>query len=93
MKTMNQNDAPTDRGSPPAPCSEEIERNAPCWCGEENPEYADEKDGLDSRCHGWRVLHCYCGGDLCVCHNHGETECFGCPDCEEDNGDDYDDEP
>ena len=25
----------------------------------------------------------------CVCHNHGEVECFGCPDCEYDE-DDFD---
>lgn len=30
------------------------------------------------------------GGDLCVCHNHGEAECHGCPDCEDDY-DDYED--
>lgn len=32
------------------------------------------------------ILNCYCGGDLRLCHNHGETECFGCEDCEQNDG-------
>ena len=38
---------------------------------------------------------CFCGGDFCVCHNHGEALCSGCRACEgsffDDDGDDYDD--
>lgn len=30
------------------------------------------------------MLYCICGGDFCVCHNHGEVECDGCEDCEDD---------
>ena len=57
----------------------------PCWCGETNPYYAP----LPGRCGGSGTLDCLCGGDFCVCHNHGEVECFGCPDCEgDDEGDD-----
>lgn len=52
-----------------------------CWCGETNPYYADTSDGLDPRCGGLGLLFCHCGGDLCICHNHGEVECFGCEDC------------
>jgi hypothetical protein len=50
---------------------------------------ADEDDGLESRCGGSRTLHCFCGGDLCVCGNQGEVECPGCPDC---NYGDFDDD-
>lgn len=39
-------------------------------------------EGLEQRCGGMGVLNCFCGGDLCVCGNFGEVECFGCPDCE-----------
>lgn len=51
--------------------------------------YADEDDGLAKRCGGLGVLRCYCGGDLCLCGNFGEAECYGCPDCEDvdDEGD------
>lgn len=52
-----------------------------CWCGETDAYFSDEDDGLESGCGGSGVLHCYCGGDLCVCHNHGEVECPGCEDC------------
>lgn len=30
--------------------------------------------------HGW--ITCHCGGDLCVCGNGGEIDCYGCEDCE-----------
>jgi hypothetical protein len=55
-----------------------------CWCGVENPYYAPQTEN----CGGTGSVDCRCGGDLCVCHNHGEVECFGCPDCEQDE-DDY----
>lgn len=49
-------------------------------------------EGLDNCCGGTRSLHCYCGGDQCVCGNFGEVECPGCEDCEGDREDgDYDD--
>lgn len=57
----------------------------PCWCGEKNPAYSD--DGLESGCGGTGVRQCFCGGDQCVCHYHGEVECDGCEDCE--GADDY----
>lgn len=70
-----------------------------CWCGATGT--ADElfdDDCLDESCGGSGELNCYCGGDLCVCHNHGSVECPGCEDCEgiDDDGysDDYsEDEP
>ena len=34
-------------------------------------------------CGGLGVFECLCGGDQCVCHNHGEVECPGCADCED----------
>jgi hypothetical protein len=61
----------------------------PCWCGEEDPYYAP----LEGTCAGTGVMNCYCGGDQCVCHNHGEVECFGCADCDRADGrDEFDDD-
>ncbi len=54
-----------------------------CFCGAHGTfEELHDMDGLDKKCGGTGMLYCYCGGDLCVCHNHGEVECFGCEDCE-----------
>ena len=66
--------------------------DGPCWCGEPNPAYI--YDHLDASCGGSGFLSCRCGGDLCVCHHHGEVECAGCDDCDPDDGDvrDYFDE-
>lgn len=61
-----------------------------CWCNAEGT--VDELfawEGLDESCGGSGELHCYCGGDFCVCHFHGSTECDGCPDCTDDD-DDFD---
>lgn len=30
----------------------------------------------------------FVGGDLCVCHHHGEVPCNGCEDCNWGNPDD-----
>lgn len=49
-----------------------------CWCGVKNPYYAP----VEGTCGGTGMIECHCGGDLCVCHNHGEAECFGCEYCE-----------
>lgn len=56
--------------------------NIKCWCGAEGT-YEDlfDSSGLDNRCSGTGALYCHCGGDLCVCHHHGEDQCLGCPDC------------
>lgn len=54
--------------------------NPPCWCGAKNPYFAPVHN---ETCGGTGMLNCYCGGDQCVCHNHGEVECFGCEDCRE----------
>ena len=62
-----------------------------CWCGVESPYCADVEDGLEAACNGTGHLHCYCGGDLCSCHNHGEVQCPGCEECEEEDEDKYDD--
>ena len=62
-----------------------------CWCGERHAWFSDSD--LDDQCGGSGELPCYCGGDLCVCHNHGAAECYGCEDCEgydDDFEDDYD---
>ena len=57
-----------------------------CWCGAKGTydELFEEPDG--GNCYGTGELDCHCGGDLCVCHNHGTVECPGCPDCEDDDG-------
>lgn len=57
-----------------------------CWCGARNPYFAPVRGG----CSGLGVLTCHCGGDLCVCHNHGEVDCYGCADCVHPDDDDYD---
>jgi hypothetical protein len=64
-----------------------------CWCGAKG-KHEEMFAPMPSRCGGSGYMECDCGGDLCVCHNHGEMECFGCPDCEGDADDDfgYDDE-
>ena len=37
-----------------------------------------------SRCHNARVVYCEgCGGDQCYCVCGGESDCFGCQDCDE----------
>lgn len=62
---------------------------APCWCGEKCAWFSFD---TESHCCGTGSLSCLCGGDFCVCHNHGETECPGCSDCEFwdwEDGDDY----
>ncbi len=59
-----------------------------CWCGIKNPYFAP----VSGSCYGTGALDCLCGGDQCVCHNHGEVDCPGCPDCEgseDDAGDDH----
>ena len=55
-----------------------------CWCGVKNPYYAP----LPKTCDGSGTITCYCGGDLCVCHHHGEAECPGCPECDSEGDDD-----
>lgn len=58
-----------------------------CWCGVSKAYFAPIPKG---GCDGHGYFDCHCGGDLCVCHWHGEIECPGCPDCEpedEDEGD------
>lgn len=42
-------------------------------------------------CAGLGVLYCDgCGGDLCVCGCGGESQCFGCDECEGIDSDNYD---
>lgn len=52
-----------------------------CWCGTENPYYAPVPA---ETCGGTGGTECYCGGDQCVCHNHGWMQCAGCLDCIQD---------
>lgn len=65
------------------PCKREV---LTCWCGVVNPYFAP----IHGSCGGMGEVECLCGGDLCVCHNHGSAECFGCPDCDQDPDQDYD---
>ena len=64
-----------------------------CWCGATGPYKDLFSDDLDETCGGTGELNCYCGGDQCVCHHHGSTECPGCEDCETDDDSYYDDDP
>lgn len=63
-----------------------------CWCGAKGA-YEDLCDltALEEGCGGTGTIHCYCGGDQCVCHNHGSMDCDGCEDCGQDVDDDYED--
>jgi hypothetical protein len=68
-----------------------------CWCGATgifDELFSDEP--FDEPCGGTRTLYCHCGGDLCVCHHHGQAiECPGCEDCghaDDDPGFDFDPE-
>jgi hypothetical protein len=70
---------------------EEDDEIITCWCGEEGTyDQLFSDDDLDSSCGGTGELDCHCGGDLCVCHNHGTIECSGCEDCEGDDDGDND---
>lgn len=44
--------------------------------------YEDDYDDEDARfcftCQNAGVVNCYCGGDFCVCDNHGEMPCPKC---------------
>lgn len=51
-----------------------------CWCGEEG-DIDELCEDVPGACCGTGMLECLCGGDFCVCHNHGEIECPGCEDC------------
>lgn len=62
-----------------------------CWCGVKGT-YDELFSDPDEGCGGTGYVDCYCGGDQCVCHHHGqEIECPGCDECPE-HDDDYDDE-
>ena len=55
-----------------------------CWCGAQGTyEELFDESGLEDCCAGTGSLNCFCGGDQCVCHFHGQTECNGCEDCED----------
>jgi hypothetical protein len=54
-----------------------------CGCGESGAvEDMLSPDDLEQGCAGTGVVQCFCGGDFCVCHFHGETDCDGCEDCD-----------
>lgn len=52
-----------------------------CWCGEPRPYFETSPALMSSSCAGTGELDCLCGGDQCVCHNHGTIECDGCGAC------------
>lgn len=52
-----------------------------CWCGTRRPYRETSPALLSSYCAGTGELDCLCGGDQCVCHNHGTVECEGCYAC------------
>lgn len=60
-----------------------------CWCGAQGTydEVFNDSGRPSGPCGGSGHVDCNCGGDQCVCHHHGVTDCPGCEDCEPD--DDY----
>jgi len=60
-----------------------------CWCGATGTCEELFADDCSEGCGGSGQLDCYCGGDFCVCHNHGSVDCPGCDDCQAER-DDYD---
>lgn len=72
----------------PIPTDDDESDGITCWCGAHGT-YEELFSPVRERCGGLGIIDCHCGGDLCVCHNHGEVECFGCPDCEDDDEDYY----
>ena len=64
----------------------DIDEEFQCWCGEKGP-YSEMCDSsvFAQGCGGTGMIYCECGGEFCVCHNHGEIECPGCEDCEGDD--------
>jgi hypothetical protein len=38
----------------------------------------DEQDDWCDTCNNMGIIDCLCGGDMCICMNHGE---INCPDC------------
>lgn len=86
---------PVATGSAPSLEDIEIDDDTPitCWCGETGTyDQLFDDSGLTMRCGGTGELECRCGGDFCACHHHGSTECFGCPDCEGGDEDDWEDD-
>lgn len=76
-------------GYPCPYCEEEFR----CWCGEEGPLSAMCDFAVyEQECSGSGVLYCECGGEFCVCHNHGEVECPGCSQCLPEDGGDWDED-
>ena len=57
-----------------------------CWCGASG-DFGEMCAEPERTCGGMGYVNCFCGGDFCVCHNHGECQCFGCPDCEDRDDD------
>ena len=41
-------------------------------------EFEDDADDWCEHCDNMGFVNCYCGGDLCVCRNHGEKPCPKC---------------
>lgn len=56
-----------------------------CWCGARGAMEDMFDDAVyEQGCGGTGTLYCECGGEFCVCHHHGEVECPGCEDCEDE---------
>jgi hypothetical protein len=61
-----------------------------CWCGVSGTYDELYNDvGIEAGCGGTGHVDCYCGGDQCVCHHHGQQlDCPGCDECPEREDDD-----
>src|SRR5579885_3616338 len=49
-----------------------------CWCGAMGTfDELFAPEVYEENCGGSGVLHCFCAGDFCCCHHHGQLECPG----------------
>jgi len=73
----------SEQNNPDDTEEEPDEEQITCWCGATGTASELFDDEVYSQsCGGSGYLDCECGGDICVCHHHGEIECAGCEDCE-----------
>ncbi len=46
--------------------------------GDNWDDYDEDDFEVCPRCMGDREVPCHCGGDLCICDNHGDAPCPTC---------------
>lgn len=50
-----------------------------CGLAQIDHNHGDDDQWCET-CHNTGSINCYCGGDLCICENHGEMPCPSCRD-------------